>query len=268
MVRVRSDNLLSAQDMGSQRHGEWHIQMHSHPHYEVLYIIEGQQFFLHKGKEYNAGDHDVVIYEPGGEHEEFSRSDSFIYFCLRFSKSEIRQAGMSFPHLNGPVVNMGERHMDMQILCDRYCAESQQPGLNSAQLSLAYLTQFCVMLDRQVHGHEKPQWDGSADDARTRIHQALDKIHNSIGAHLELHDLAAHAKMSVSHFSRLFKKEYGESPKKYLIRQRMEKAKSMLRESDESGQEIARQLGYDNTYFFYRQFKQYTGMTSTEYRAS
>ncbi len=248
------------------RCGDWHIVAHSHPHYELLYFIEGGQRFRYDGEWYEAGPGDLVIYEPGHIHEEFSLSESISQYCLRFSKADVRNCHMSFPIIDGPIVHMGERHEDMCLLIARYCAEYQQPGSHHEVLMQSYLMQFLVMLDRQLHGDAKPRWLDEADDSRTRIYQVLEKIHQSVGAHLDLNDLAASAKMSVSHFSRLFKDEFGESPKHYLIRQRMERAKMLLTESDASGQDIARQLGYDNIYFFYRQFKQHTGLTTSAFR--
>lgn len=251
---------------GLRKSGHWSIGAHSHPHYEVLYVTEGGQRVRYGDQWYEARVGDLLIYEPGHIHEEHSLNEDFSIYWVRFSKADVKSCGVPFPRLDGPLVPMGERHQDMIMLFERYCGEFHRPGSSHDALIRSYLTQFIVMVDRQLNGHDIPRWSGVSDDPRARLYKVLEKIHSSIGNHMDLQDLAVAANMSVSHFSRLFKDEFGESPKHYLIRQRMEKAKELLSESDDSAQDIARALGYDNVYFFYRQFKKYTGVTTTDYR--
>ena len=248
--------------------GDWHILTHSHPHYELLYVVQGSQHIIYQGKEYTAREHDLIVYEPRHDHEERSASEEFEVYVVRFSKSDMKKCGMPFPKIDGPILPMTERHEDMMFLLDRYCGEFYQPGSNHEALMTSYLTQLSVMCDRQINGHDMPRWSGIADEPRARLYKVLESIHNNVGSHMDLNDLAITAKLSVSHFSRLFKDEFGESPKHYLIRLRMEKAKDLLKNSGLSAQAIAKELGYDNIYFFYRQFKQHTGMTSSEFRES
>ena len=248
--------------------GDWRIHGHSHPHYELLYVITGSQHINYQGKDYTAREHDLIIYEPRHEHVEWSASEVFEVYVVRFSKSDVRKCSLPFPKIDGPLLPMGDQHEDMMFLLDRYCGEFYQPGSNHEALMTAYLTQLTVMCDRQINGYEMPRWSGIADEPRARLYKVLESIHNSVGSHMDLNDLALTANLSVSHFSRLFKDEFGESPKHYLIRQRMEKAKDLLKNTTQSAQSIAKELGYDNIYFFYRQFKQHTGMTSSEFRDS
>ena len=71
---------------------------------------------------------------------------------------------------------------------------------------------------------------------------------------------------SVSHFRKLFTKQYGISPVKYLIHVRIHIAKRLLTETDNSIKNIAEMVGYKNEFYFSRAFKMETGMTASEYR--
>ena len=252
---------------GQRKKGDWRIHSHSHPHYELLYVTTGSQYVNYEGKDYQAREQDLIIYEPKGIHEEWSACDLFEVYVVRFSKSDVRKTGIPFPSLDSPILPMGDLHDDMVALFEQYCGEFHQPGSNHDALINAYLTQLLIMCDRRLNGHEMPRWSGVSDDPRARMYTVLEKIHNSVGLHLDLEELASIANMSVSHFSRMFKDEFGESPKHYIIRLRMEKAQDLLREEDATAQSVATELGYDNIYFFYRQFKQYTGLTTSEFRA-
>lgn len=78
--------------------------------------------------------------------------------------------------------------------------------------------------------------------------------------------LAAHLGLHRSYFSTLFKKHYGVSPQDYLIRVRIEKAKTLLGENAISVADVARTVGYEDPLLFSRIFRRVCGVSPTEYR--
>lgn len=79
--------------------------------------------------------------------------------------------------------------------------------------------------------------------------------------------LSATAGMSATHFSRLFKKAFGTSPIDWLRRERINQAKRRLVDTDDAVKEIAEQVGYNDRYFFSKDFKAHTGLTPSQFRA-
>lgn len=79
-------------------------------------------------------------------------------------------------------------------------------------------------------------------------------------------ELARTAGYSPAHFARVFKEIIGIGPQAYVIRARIDRAKQLLVESSLSISQIADVLGYENLYFFSRQFKSKTGSTPRQYR--
>jgi AraC-like DNA-binding protein len=67
------------------------------------------------------------------------------------------------------------------------------------------------------------------------------------------------------HFTRLFRQAIGQSPRDFVVRARLEKAVMLLRESELTVTEVADALGYQNVYFFSRQFKEKLGQPPSEY---
>ncbi len=63
-----------------------------------------------------------------------------------------------------------------------------------------------------------------------------------------------------------FKNEEKMSFNAYLLQQRMEKAKRLLEQTDMRIYEIAKEVGYTETDWFYKKFKAYTGTSANEYR--
>lgn len=78
--------------------------------------------------------------------------------------------------------------------------------------------------------------------------------------------LATACGFSPSHFSRLFRREFGCTPQHYLLRRRIERAQHLLLESDLSVQQVAQTLGYRDVYFFTRQFTALAGQPPAAYR--
>lgn len=85
---------------------------------------------------------------------------------------------------------------------------------------------------------------------------------------LEVDDLARAAGLSKAHFSREFRRTFGESPYVYLLTRRLERAAALLRNTDYSVAEICLEVGLQGVGSFTTSFKRMYGMTPTEYRAT
>ncbi|MFC0470072.1 AraC family transcriptional regulator [Halalkalibacter kiskunsagensis] len=77
--------------------------------------------------------------------------------------------------------------------------------------------------------------------------------------------LAKQAGMSVSHYSRLFKKYIGYSPMDYLRHVRMDRAKELIVLSDFRLKAIAQSVGFHDEFYFSRMFKKVVGVSPTEF---
>jgi len=85
---------------------------------------------------------------------------------------------------------------------------------------------------------------------------------------LEVDDLARAAGLSKAHFSREFRRTFGESPYVYLMTRRLERAAALLRNTDYSVAEICLEVGLQGVGSFTTSFKRMFGMTPTAYRAT
>jgi AraC-like DNA-binding protein len=85
---------------------------------------------------------------------------------------------------------------------------------------------------------------------------------------LEVDDLARAAGLSKAHFSREFRRTFGESPYVYLLTRRLERAAALLRNTDYSVTEICLEVGLQGVGSFTTSFKRMYGMTPTAYRAA
>jgi AraC-like DNA-binding protein len=85
---------------------------------------------------------------------------------------------------------------------------------------------------------------------------------------LDVAALAQAAHLSRAHFSREFRRTFGESPHQYLLTRRMERASALLRGTDRSVAEICLDVGLRSVGSFTTSFSRAYGITPTAYRAS
>lgn len=81
-----------------------------------------------------------------------------------------------------------------------------------------------------------------------------------------LPELARHCELSVSHFRYLFQRHFGCSPRTYVRRARLRKAREMMVGTALTLSEIAGQVGFETVHSFSRAFRAEEGVPPTEYR--
>ena len=84
---------------------------------------------------------------------------------------------------------------------------------------------------------------------------------------LGVDDLARAAGLSRAHFSREFRRAFGESPHAYLLTRRLERAASLLRMTDRSVADICFSVGLQSVGSFTTSFTRTFGVSPTRYRA-
>src|SRR5829696_6153371 len=85
---------------------------------------------------------------------------------------------------------------------------------------------------------------------------------------LGVDDLAAAAGLSRAHFSREFRRAFGEPPHSYLLTRRLERAAALLRNTDWQVLEICLSVGLQSLGSFTTSFKSAYGISPTVYRAA
>jgi AraC-like DNA-binding protein len=81
-------------------------------------------------------------------------------------------------------------------------------------------------------------------------------------------DLARAADLSRAHFSRQFRRTFGEPPHAYLLTRRLERAAALLRETDRSVADVCHLVGLQSVGSFTTSFTRTYGMSPTAYRAA
>lgn len=101
-----------------------------------------------------------------------------------------------------------------------------------------------------------------------KLKQAIEYINDNLKNKIELKNIAEELDISPYYFARLFRQSLGVSPYKYVIEQRVEKAKRLLTNTQLSLIEIAFQCGFNSQSQMTQHFRKQTGTTPRKYRDS
>ncbi len=138
---------------------------------------------------------------------------------------------------------------------DRLYAESLF-NLLSMHLLRYYTTRKCLP-------KEKNYCDGLPP---YKLKQATDYIRDNIDRPIKLNDIATLLNISQFYFCHLFKKSTGIAPYKYVIQQRVEKAKNLIEQSKLPLAEISYECGFTSQSQMTQHFRKYMGVTPKVYR--
>ena len=128
---------------------------------------------------------------------------------------------------------------------------------------------FCPSHERNHSGHTRRQvayrTQGTAEPL-TALRRARDLADRDFAEPLTLDAMARAANLSKFHFAREFARAYGETPRNYLTRRRIERAKELLRAANLTTTEVCYLVGFESLGSFTTRFGELVGMTPGQYR--
>ena len=145
------------------------------------------------------------------------------------------------------------------------------PCLNRPEtFSQLFMDSFSLMICSHLvgqYGQSReaiPQFKGGLAPWQRR--RVVELIQEHLDGEVRLATLAQECRLSVSHFARSFRKSFGTSAHRYLILQRVEIAKGLLSETNNSLVEISAQAGFSDQAALTRTFATLVGATPAKWR--
>lgn len=141
--------------------------------------------------------------------------------------------------------------------------ESHRPGGRLYAETMA--TTLAVHLLRNYSAHNPKSVHYSGGLSATQLRLVFDYINDHLEQELSLENLAEIAQLSPYHFCRSFKRSTGLTPHQYVIRQRVERAKLLLKDGKTGIAEVAAACGFTHQSHLNRHFKRLTGVTPKKF---
>jgi len=238
---------------------------HQHPdHLELLWIVGGRGRFAVDGRTYDAGPRSLVVYNQGVWHEETALEPiTFLFLGVSGYTVPGLPRGAFLDPRQPCVMPLGEKFEPLvarfRELEERFRAQPDDPFGIGAALTTVLLGEIASLL----HAPPTPRIS-SPSAVVSGIKRYLEEHYYE---EFSLDRLSGLFYLNKYYIVRLFGKEIGVSPYRFVMLYRMDAAKYYLRTTDDSLEAIAERVGYQSATHFQNVFKRVTGHTPGRYRA-
>ncbi len=233
----------------------FNVYYKSCPNYLLHYVYSGKGVLRTPEGEFNLSENRAFLIFPGQEADYCSDADEpFTYAWIEFFGGKVpdflRASGLTAEnpiYIAAPPYECGE--VLRQITSGEPISPMRLTGL------------FWIMADCMTKNES-----GAEDNMSLLFSKALKYIHENSSSHITVEDVAREIAVSRGYLPKIFARFITQTPKQYITYFHINKAKSLLYDTDVSISEVAERVGYDSLSDFTHAFKKLTGMTPTEYR--
>ena len=250
---------------------------HIHSKIEILYCIKGKMNVFVDDEKYEFTPKDMVLIMPQAVHSVYAITDEKSHFAvIKFDPNLLLSPSSyssEFIHLL-PFITKNEK--TQKYFSANKLEESGIDEIINKVEREATEKKYCYDTAIRLYINEIFLWimreNGAEDECidnvnfRKKILPSLMYINNNFCSAISLKDAAKSCHMSVSLFSRSFKRAIGLNYSNYIITLRLTQAKKLLATTDMSVTEVGNISGFSSTSYFITQFKKHTGITPHKYK--
>ena len=238
--------------------------------YEVLknavihYVTKGYGTFKFNGKVYTLKQGDIFILLKGMKVEYVaSIDDPWEYYWIGFSGSNANEYLNRTSITNSYVANCEKNSKIPQIILNM-CEISKTYNPSSSD-DILLLKELYSLLYTLIEEFPKP-FDYKDKELHTYIQDALNFINSNYMNSITVQEIADYVNLSRSYLYKMFIKNLGISPQRYLINLRMYKATLLLKSTKLPIGEVASSVGYSDSLLFSKTFSKHFSMSPLNYR--
>lgn len=227
--------------------------------YQLMLFSKGSAIYKYRNRKIVLSGGEMIIIPPD-EPNDYIYEGTVDALWIHFSGTAIEHILDAYhiePYTKYIISNAGH----FFVYAEKIVKELQLKRAGYMNNCNGYLLQLLTLAKRRI--------DAQTADPKNRMKDLISVVEDMKTNYAEEKDLTEYAKLcniSVSRFTHLFTDMVGESPHKYLLGIRMTQAKYLLAETNIQIADIAKNVGYDDPYYFSRIFKKYTGQSPSAYR--
>jgi AraC family L-rhamnose operon regulatory protein RhaS len=242
----------------------WYTPAQFHDHFELCYVCEGHGWFILEGMIFPVEKGDIFITKPGEVHCGGAGANSgFLAYAVGFRFERMGEMEKGFYRLG--IKRICRDELDaVGALFDRILAELEANQSYAHIMVQSYLLTALTMILRYYENQEVHTTQRSHLTAG--IMEALSHIHSDRNYSGKVDELAKKISMSRVHLDREFKVQMGVSIGEYIRGVWVERAKQLLRQTEEPLSQIAEKMQMDSPQAFCMFFKRQTGLSPKQFR--
>ena len=224
-------------------------------HYLFVLVKKGSAV-LYSNDDLIFGDHDLLVMFPRSRVHYRALTDWSISWIGLYGQTVddmINKLGIT---RNKPIEHINLYDEIRQIFSDIYNLSSEPSSFENDLEITKLLYEFFkyLFLNRKINRSIDP------------VEAAVKIMDLNYNAALSVEDIAKKLSVNSVYFSRIFKMRIGISPKSYIIKKRIERAKYLLENTNSAISEISNSVGYEDSLYFSRIFKKSVGLSPGKYR--
>lgn len=236
---------------------------------EICYLAQGEQTFEISDRVYRMRGGDVLVSPPGRKHSTGAMplEHATLYWLLvtldapggRFLGHTADEGGALIRGLEELGVRRFKGSDVLRGILDRiFEAFFDDRPFRITRIRML-VTEFLIRIIDLATQPERR-------DLSREMVDVLAYIHDSIRQPIMLEALAEEACLSLSRFKQRFRREVGVAPREYVLRQKIDCAKELLRRPGGSVTRIAHELGFSSSQYFATVFRRFAGKSPSEFR--
>ncbi len=247
----------------------WNFPSHKHDDLsEIIYICEGEGTFIINNTHYTAKKGDILIYNPGIMHEEYSNPEKPLktLYCGISSLAIDQLKELCIIPLDLQPIIQKNRYSD--LIGTYFSNIFEESSLQAAGFEIicqGLLSSSITLIHRAIQLQNIKSNTQEFTSLSHRIKEFIDKNYKK---NIKLEDIADELYINKYYLSHVFKEQMQMTPINYLINRRIGEAKSLLVSTDLKIGEIAKIIGYDNPNYFTLLFKKVTKETPKQFKAN
>lgn len=240
---------------------DFYFRGERHEPLEIMYVDKGKMHNIVDGQDILLSQQELVIINHNSWHMQYSSSGVSLLTISFNSGSDLLV----------PITNMKLRASNyVKQLIEKMLHEQSQQLVGSHDYLSSLLNICLIELLREATCSKTAEsvLPATIKYENYIIGRAVEEISKNIKHKFAVKDLAASINVSVTYLSRLFITHLGKAPGKYITQIRLQECKALIREGELSIGEIAEQMGYASIQHFSAQFKNWFGISPSEYAKS
>ncbi|MFK7692057.1 AraC family transcriptional regulator [Paenibacillus sp. HJGM_3] len=257
------------------------VRPHWHDHLEFIKVIGGQILVTLDNQTFSAQTGDIIYVNSGQIHSVKPRTGDARIIGIIFDKFFITNflEGFETKQIYTMFINIKQRqwlfspeHSLWGELNACIQASYEENDLRDVCYELAIKSYIYRIMTAVIRYFDKQNYTERSRSSSAAIHNfaslrpVLDYIEEHYAKSIYLADLCQLVNMSPYHFSRTFKKWTGMTVPDYINLTRINMAKKMMIENEFSITEISEKIGFCNTHYFGKVFKNTTGVSPSHFR--
>lgn len=262
------------------------IHFYRHTDEFILYVIKSGELHIQEdGVEYALKRGDMLLLEPGKEHEG-TRKAACDYYFFHFhhpglkAATDVNPAELARSYVLEDDAEQGE---EPAHYFPKHCAISDKNSFHQLQhamneLLLLYrrkhynrgltalrFSELLIELSRDYFLNVLRKGGGRGSKAIAKVHALLDYIHLHYTDKMTSALIEQEFEANYDYLNRVFKEFTGYTIVKYVNKVRIQHAQELIRATHMSFGEIGYLTGLDDPYYFSKVFKQYVGLSPMQY---